>query len=257
MFLVSLSWVCLLIGLLPGDGVGSDGCGCDLMRLAVGVYKDCVGNVLDRLAIGQRLCGPASDAADEGRGDAIGVESAIREEPKGVFSLGLIGRLVLCDPVDGGEGYERMWSAEIDEEKATIGAEVRDASVDGEVAVVVGYDFAGSGEKVEGGVGEGAVGAPRCRISPEGLGRSEMLLQKGKEARVVDETVLVAAWGWGGVLPEPLQIFSLLLLSVELGEVRLRRSRHCPGDKEERSGGELEVAAHLAISYSSCSISLR
>ena len=90
-----------------------------------------------------------------------------------------------------------MGGAEVDEEEAAGGAEVGDAAVHGEVAVVVEDNLAGDSEEFEGGVGEGLV------FVPEGLAGGEVVAEEDLEVRVVEEVVATAVGGWSGVGGEP------------------------------------------------------
>ena len=203
---------------------------------AVGVDEKDAGDVLERGGTGGGLGGPAADATDEGSGDMGGVEGLAGEEPEGVGGGLVVGGSVLGDPVDGGEGDERVGEAEVDPEEAAIGAEVLDAAVGGEIAVVFAEDVAGDGEEVEGDFGEG------LGFAPEALGGGEVLFEEGLEARILDEGVLVAVWGGLGVVPEPGEVFGgVVAVEVDLGGVDLgERGRGC----EEEECGELEGEVH-------------
>src|ERR1700721_187287 len=101
-------------------------------------------------------------------GDGVGVE-----DPEGVFGAGLIRFFTVFDPVDGGEDDQRMRTVEVDPEHATRRAEAKDATGDGEIAVVVGHDLVGDGEEVEGSFIEWLVAG--FGVAPEGLGGGEVL----------------------------------------------------------------------------------
>ncbi len=134
------------------------------MGRAVRVDEDGVGDVLDDAGAGERLGGPAGDglvSAAAGCAASVArsmVRGLVGEDPEGVFGGGIVVGWLCFDPVDGGEDDEVVVRAvEVDPEQAARGAEVDDAAGDGDVAVVVGEDFAGDGEVVERGVGERAV----------------------------------------------------------------------------------------------------
>ena len=186
------------------------------MRRAVGIDDDRVRDVFDDAGTGERFFCPAREAADERGRDAIGrvrreAEGFVAEEPEGVLGAGLGADFALANPVGGGEDYKVLGAGgvlrrgvEIDPEEAAIGAEVEDATGDGEIAVVVGDDLAGDREEVVGGVGERLVA--RALDAPEGLRGGEVVVEEGQQARVLDEGVLAAIYGRWAVLPEPLDV---------------------------------------------------
>src|SRR5207244_10859839 len=86
---------------------------------------------------------------------------------------------------------------------------------DGEIAVVVGEDFVGDGEKVECGLGERFIAG--LGIAPEGLWSCEVLGEEGAEAVVENELGFAAFGGRWPVLPEPRDVFfGLLFVFVNL-----------------------------------------
>src|ERR1039457_5520984 len=96
---------------------------------------------------------------------------------------------------------------------------------------------AGGGFSRKGGEGGGAVG--------------EVLLEERAEVRVLDERVLAAVLVGrrGGVLPDPLDVFALLLLVLGrlAGSCERERLRGHARGGEEESGGELEEAIHDSL----------
>src|SRR6266550_2925988 len=256
-----LSWLCLFLGWWEGEGVCACG-GCrDRVRCAVGVDEDRVAYLLNDGAAARRLGGPARDAMDQRGGDVVGFYWVIGEDPERVFCVGLAGGFTVLDPVDGGEDDERVRTVEVDPEHAAGGAEAEDAAGDGEIAVVVGEDFVGDGEKVECGLGERFIAG--LGIAPEGLWSCEVLCEEGAEAVVENELGFAAFGGRGAVLPEPPDVFfGLLFVFLNLrrrglGWCRLRR-RHLRGHlhgqghrcQEQSGGGELEGAGGHGVSFS-------
>ena len=68
-------------------------------------------------------------------------------DPEVVVGGGFVGGVGFGRPVDRGEDDERVRRAEIDPEQAVRGAEVRDATVDGEVAILLRGDCTVAREK--------------------------------------------------------------------------------------------------------------
>ncbi len=100
------------------NAVCADGGGRDLVRCAVGIDEDGVGDVLDDGGAGWRLSGPAGDAVHQRRGNVVGFDGVVGEEPHGVLGVGLVRGFAVFDPVDGGEDDEGMRAAEVDPEEA-------------------------------------------------------------------------------------------------------------------------------------------
>src|SRR5580698_605930 len=100
---VLCSWLCLLLGLWLGECVCADGGGCYLAWCTVGIDEDGIGDLLNDCAAGWWLDGPAGDAVGQGCGNVFGVDGMVGEDPHGVLGVGLVGGLVVLDPVDGCE----------------------------------------------------------------------------------------------------------------------------------------------------------